>query len=109
MPDRLPDIRNEADLELAPKLLHRAARDTRRAELELYRYQLNAAVRREKDIIDTEVLEDVFTAATDSELKFMSEFRAKAGNSAAAIEVVARKMQMLDDITNRRIMRRFGR
>lgn len=109
MSDRLPDVRNTAGLSATPNVVQRAARDTRKAELEIYRYQLNAAVLREKDIIDTDVLADVFSEATDSELRFLNEFRAKANGSAAALEIVAQKVQMLDDITNRRLVRRFGR
>jgi hypothetical protein len=110
MPERLPELLSSLlDTSNQSVVNHRNARERTRSEFELYRYQLRSAVEREKDLIDTDTLAEVFAAATDSELAFLREFRGKANGSAAAMEIVAHKLQMLDDITNRRINRRFGR
>ena len=109
MTERLPAVRRSALDEPSAAVTHRANRDRGKAELEVYRYQLSAEIDRMKDLIDTDTLSDVFDAATEAELRFLREFRAKANGSQAAMEIVAGKLQMFDDITNRRLMRRFGR
>lgn len=105
MPERLPEIPRSRGG--TPSVPARVAREARRAEMEVYRHQLDSAVLREKSIIDVETLTDVMTAATDEELAFLSEFRSKAGQSEAALVLVARKVEMLDSIVNRSINRRF--
>jgi hypothetical protein len=79
-----------------------------RGEMEVFEHRLEAAVRRETDIADTQALSDAIGVATDEELAFLREFRAKAGGSAAAMEIVGRKLEIFDTITNRRITRRFS-
>jgi hypothetical protein len=86
----------------------RAARTARRAELDMFEHRVEAAVRRDFDIADTEALADALGVATDEELAFLREFRAKANGSEAAMELVARKIEIFSTINNRRIARRFS-
>jgi hypothetical protein len=103
----LPEPQPSRGTDITPLLAARIVRENRKAELEVYRYKLDAAVTREKDIIDTETLEDVITEATEAELRFLNAFRAKANDSETAREIVARKLEIFDAISNRRIARRF--
>ena len=107
MSPHLPEPQRPRGTDITPLLAARIVRESRKAELEVYRYKLDAAVMREKDIIDTETLEDVITEATEAELRFLNEFRAKANGSETAREIVARKLEIFDAISSRRIARRF--
>jgi hypothetical protein len=104
----LPDLpHSSGGLEPTPMQVARAAREARKAELEVFRHSVSAWVSREKDLIDTDVLEDVIGEATDAELRFLEEYRQKAGDSEAGQQIVASKLVLLDSLTNRRISRRF--
>ena len=45
----------------------------------------------------------------EEELRLLNEGLARAGNSKAALELVARKVNIISTINDRRIARRFGR
>ncbi len=106
--NNLPDIPSSAGGEISPVNAKRASRQLSKAELEVFAYQLAAAVNREKSITDVQVIRDVLSAATDEQLDFLSEFAVKANGSAAAMEVVARKLALFDSLVNKKISRRLG-
>jgi hypothetical protein len=87
----------------------RAARAQRDANLVVFLHGLDAAAATEMDRQDSYAIADVLTTATEEELRFLDHGLALAGNSAAKVELVARKIEMLSSINNRRIARRFGR
>ena len=84
-------------------------RARRRADYCLFHHGLEVAVAAEMDRQDGYALADVLTTATDEELRFLDHGLALAGGSATKVELVARKLEMLSSINNRRIARRFGR
>jgi hypothetical protein len=54
-------------------------------------------------------LTDVITTATEEELRFLDYGMAMAGTSAAKLELVARKVNLLSSLNNGSITRQFGR
>jgi hypothetical protein len=107
MTQRLPDIPSSGGGEISAFNAKKAARDLQKGELEVFRYQLGAAIDREKAITDVQMIRDVLSVATDEELDFLNEFAAKANGSATAREIVSRKLEMFDSIVNRKITRRM--
>jgi hypothetical protein len=81
----------------------------RKAELTVLRHGLQAAVATEIDRLDSHAIADVITTATEEELRFLDYGLALADGSAAKAELVVRKVQLLSQINNSRIARRFGR
>lgn len=93
----------------SPYRTAQANRLQRRAELTVFNRSVEAAVETEIDRIDSQVIADVITTATEEELRFLDYGLTMAGNSAAKAELVARKANLLSSINNSRIARRFGR
>ena len=104
----LPDLPDNYRSRNNTIIVARAARTARRGELEMFEHRVHAAVLRDKDIADSQSLADALSVATDEELNFLREFRAKADGSEAAMELVARKLEIFSTINNRRISRRFS-
>lgn len=88
--------------------LARAARDRSRTELAIYRHGLRARYRAETDRLDAQAASDAVQAALEEELNLLDYGLRRAAGSAAAGELVARKIGILSSINNRRIGRRFG-
>jgi hypothetical protein len=105
LPARLDD---DADSGLMPYQLARASRAQANTELEIHRHLLRARALAEIDQIDSQAAADAARAALDEELSFLQDGLAKAGQSAAAVEIVARKVELLTNTDNRRFVRRFG-
>ncbi|CAG4927299.1 unnamed protein product [Acidithrix sp. C25] len=63
----------------------------------------------ELDRQDSQAIADVMTTATEEELRFLDYGLALSGNSVAKTELVARKVNLMSNINNQRIARRFGR
>jgi hypothetical protein len=85
---------------------------TRRAEvstaLAVVRHGFEAQALADKDRQDTQATADALRTALDEEMALLRDGLARAGQSAAAIELVAQKVELLSSIDNRRIARRFG-
>jgi len=94
---------------LTPLQAAQANRAQRRAELAVYHHGLEMAVATELDRQDSQAIADVITTATEEELRFLDYGLAMANGSTAKVELVARKSNLLSNINNRRIARRFGR
>jgi hypothetical protein len=88
--------------------LARARRAQLSTELAVFRHGLRAQAEAEMDRQDTQAVADASRTALDEELGLLRDGLAQAGQSAAAIELVARKVELLSNIDNRRIARRFG-
>ena len=78
------------------------------AELEVFRYGLGAQMRADFDRHDSQSIADASKAALESELDLLDYGMGRAGMSAAKVELVARHVERLAAINERRINRRFG-
>ncbi|WP_201733685.1 hypothetical protein [Acidithrix sp. C25] len=87
----------------------KATRAQYRAEVTVFRHSLETAVMTELDRQDSQAIADVMTTATEEELRFLDYGLALSGNSVAKTELVARKVNLMSNINNQRIARRFGR
>jgi hypothetical protein len=92
----------------SPGALRRATRDTEQTKLSIYRHHLDARRRAEFDRIDSQAIADVARSALDAEMDVLDSCMAKAGDSTAKRELVARMVALQSDIDIRRISRRFG-
>jgi len=90
------------------RALARATRDTEQTELSIYRHHLDARYRAECDRIDSQAIADVARSALDTEMDVLDSCMAKAGDSTAKRELVARMVALQSEIDIRRISRRFG-
>jgi hypothetical protein len=79
------------------------------AELEVFKHEIQAAALSAIDQIDAQTLADAARSSLEEELRLLDEGLARAGSSKAAIELVSRKLNILANINDRRISRRFGR
>jgi hypothetical protein len=94
---------------LTNRQLARARRAQLSTDLAVFRHGLQAQALAEMDRQDTQAVGDASRASLDEELALLRDGLAQAGQSAAAIELVARKVELLANTDNRRITRRFGR
>lgn len=92
-----------------PRLPSKADRSQQRAELEVFEHGLLTAVGVQKEMMDSQALGDVLTCALEEEMSLLDYGVARANGSAAKLELVARKVEMMSAIDNRRILRRYGR
>jgi succinate dehydrogenase/fumarate reductase flavoprotein subunit len=99
-----------ADDGLGPtsRQLVKARRAQANSELELFRYGLIARTRAEMDRLDSQAIADASRAALEEEMDLLDYGLARAGTSAAKIELVARHVNRMAIIDDRRITRRFG-
>jgi hypothetical protein len=90
------------------RVLTQAARATERTELAIYKKVLAARYQAACDEADSRALGDVAETALTEEMRVMDSCLARAGNSPAKRELVARMVALQSDIDIRRISRRFG-
>jgi hypothetical protein len=88
--------------------LSRASHAQAETALHVHRHRLAARAAAEIDIAYSEAGGDAVAGAIEEELNVLQDGLARAGGSAAAQEIVARKVALLSAIDNRRIARRFG-
>jgi hypothetical protein len=93
---------------LSPRQLARASRAQGKAELAVFQHGLAARVQSEMDRLDSQAIADASRAALDEELDLLDYGMSRAGQSAAKVELVARHVERLSAINNRRITRRWG-
>lgn len=93
---------------LTSRQLARARRAQLSTDLAVFRHGLQAQAQAEMDRQDTQAAGDASRASLDEELGLLRDGLAQAGQLAAGIELVARKVELLSNIDNRRIARRFG-
>lgn len=104
----LPVPIGDAGGSLSPRQLARASRAQAKAELTVFGHALQARAQSEMDRIDSQATSDAFQAALDEEIGLLDYGLARAGGSAVKVELVARKVESLSAINNRRLARRFG-
>jgi hypothetical protein len=102
----LPD--DDSDGGLTRYQLAKAQRAQASTELEVYQHFLRTRVLADKERLDAQAAADALRAALDEELALLRDGLAQAGQSAAGIELVARKVDLLANVDNRRFARRFG-
>lgn len=93
---------------LSTRQLAAARRAQASTELELFRYGLQAHTRAEVDRLDTQALGDASRAALDEEIELLDHGLQKAKGSAAKAALVARHVERMATINDRRLTRRFG-
>jgi hypothetical protein len=93
---------------LSSRQLAVAQRAQASAELEVFRYGLGASARAQIDQLDSQAIADASRAALDEECDLFDYGLARAGQSAAKAVLVARHVERLATINDRRITRRFG-
>ena len=93
---------------LTPRHLAVARRAQSSTALEVHRHFLWSRALADKERLDAQAAADALRAALDEELSLLRDGLAQAGQSAAGIELVSRKVEMLANVDNRRFARRFG-
>ena len=91
-----------------PRQLAKAKRQAASTALAVFQYGLEAQARAHIDQHDTQALADASRCALDEECALLDDGLARAGVSAAKVELVARHVQRMAFINDRRITRRFG-
>jgi hypothetical protein len=76
--------------------------------LDVHQHFLWTRTLAEKERLDAQAAGDALRAALDEELALLRDGLAQAGQSAAGVELVARKVELLANVDNRRFTRRFG-
>ena len=96
------------DTGFTPRQVAKASRSQAKAELRLFSYALEARTRAEVDRLDSQAVADASRTALEEELDLLDYGLGRAGQSAAKAALVARHVERLSAINNRRITRRFG-
>jgi hypothetical protein len=96
------------DTGLTARQVTRARRAQTSTELRLFSYALEARTRAEMDRLDSQSIGDASRAALDEECDLLDYGLARAGGSAAKTQLVAKHVERMAAINDRRITRRFG-
>lgn len=104
----LPEPVNDSTGWLTSRQVTRAQRDQAKAELTVFGHFLRTRTEAEVDRLDSQAVADASRAGLEVELELLDYGMARAGQSAAKVELVARHVERLSAINNRRISRRFG-
>jgi hypothetical protein len=96
-------------MELTPYRAGKVTRSMRRTEIAVFEHGLAAATQAAIDRQDAQATADAVQASLDEELALLDHGLHQANGSAAGLELVARKVQLLASCNDRRITRRFGR
>lgn len=93
---------------LSSRQVAKARRAQADAVLEVFHYGLGAQMRADFDRHDSQSVADASAAALESEMELLDRGMARVGMSAAKVELVARHVERLARINDRRLTRRFG-
>jgi hypothetical protein len=96
------------DTGLTPRQVVKARRTQASADLAVFRHAVQTRTQAEVDRLDSQAVADASRAAFDEEVDFLDHGLASAGRSAAKTELVARHVERMAAINDRRISRRFG-
>lgn len=100
----LPDVQH-----LSPRRVDTpVSRAQQQIDLEVYEHSLVAWGETTKEQIDTLALAEAVRFAAEEEMTTYDELMLKAGNSRVKQELAIRKINMLSNIDNSRLQRRFG-
>jgi hypothetical protein len=103
----LPERPND-DIGLSPRQVAKARRAQENTEIRVFGYALEARAHAEIDMIDSQAVADASRTALEAEVDLLEYGLARAGGSAAKTELVARHVERMAAINDRRITRRFG-
>jgi hypothetical protein len=103
----LPALLND-EISLSPRQMAKVRRAQENTEIRLFGHTLEAHERSEIDIMDSQAVADASRAALEAEVGLLEYGLARAGGSAAKIELVARHVERMAAINDRRLNRRFG-
>ena len=101
-------IRGTAGNNASQRQLARAERALAATELAIFKHALTTRYQAETDRLDSQAVADALAGSLDVELDLLDHGLQRAGGSQARVEIVARKVELLNNINNRRIARRFG-
>ena len=104
----LPEIRRDASVVMTPRTLARASRAQQKAELAVFEHGLARQAQSMMDQIDTNATGDALRHALDEELALLDHGLQRAGGSAAAVELVSRKVDRFQSLNDSRQLRRFS-
>jgi hypothetical protein len=104
----LPVLLTDAKGPLSARQLIEAQRAQAKTELEVFKHALGRRALTEFDRADTQAVADASHAAFTAEADLMDYGLARAGQSAAKAALVARHVERIATINDRRITRRFG-
>jgi hypothetical protein len=93
---------------LASRQVTRAAREQAKANLVVFRHDLQARTLAAFDRADREAVADASDGALDVEIDLLDRGMARAGQSEAKLELVRRRVELLSNVNSRRIAGRFG-
>jgi hypothetical protein len=102
-----PEPINET-IGLTRRQLEQARRVQADVELALHRHELQARMRAEFDRHDSQALGDASRNSLQEELDLLDYGLARAGVSAAKLELVHRTVDRMSRLNNARMLRRFG-
>ena len=93
---------------LTPRQVAKARRAQASTELAVFRHALQTRALAEVDRLDSQAVADASRAALEEEFDLLDYGLSRAGQSAAKAELVARHVERMAAINNRRITERFG-
>lgn len=94
---------------LTPRQMRKAQRIHAGASLAVFQHAVGAQSIADMDRADSQAIGDASRTALDEELDLLDYGLARAGRSAAKTELVARHVERMAAINDRRITKRFGR
>lgn len=104
----LPVPLDDGDILPSSRQAAKARRAQASVEMAVFRHGLQARARAEIDRLDSEAVADASRCALEEEIDLLDYGMRRAGQSAAKAELVARHVERMSAINNRRISRRFG-
>lgn len=96
------------DTGFSPRQMAKVRRAQENTEIRLFGHTLEAHTIAEIDRLDSQSVADASRAALEAEVDLLEYGMARAGGSAAKTELVARHVERLAAINDRRITRRFA-
>lgn len=87
---------------------NRSERHARRIEAEVMAAGLEVWADAEIERMEALALGEAVSTVTDIEMRYYDRYLAAAGNSAVKHDLLARKLDILAGINERRLVRRFG-
>lgn len=104
----LPAPLDDEGRSMNSRQLTKAKRAQASAELAVFSHALETRALAEIDRLDSQAVADASRAALDEEIALMDYGLARAGQSVAKTALVARHVERVATINDRRITRRFG-
>jgi hypothetical protein len=102
-------VPSEAGRALSPRLpARKASRAVAKSHMRVFRHELEVWAMVEEERQESEAVADASRTSLEQELRLLREGLALAGQSAAALNLVSRRVELQANIDTRRITRRWG-